>query len=93
MKGASRAMRSMNKSVDARAMAKIIADFEKESSLMDDKQVNLACVMLCACMCMMYNVYVSLVLHVHVYNVMFLCVIRRYPYTGYVLCTGVQIDM
>lgn len=38
MKGASRAMRAMNASVDARAMAKILADFEKESQIMNDKQ-------------------------------------------------------
>lgn len=42
MKGAARAMKGMNASVDAKAMSKILADFEKESSLMDDKQVSVA---------------------------------------------------
>jgi len=38
MKGASRAMKSMNAQVDAASMAKILKDFEQESALMDDKQ-------------------------------------------------------
>ena len=38
MKGASRAMKSMNAQVNAAGMAKILKDFEQESALMDDKQ-------------------------------------------------------
>mmetsp|Transcript_12125 Transcript_12125/g.23910 ORF Transcript_12125/g.23910 Transcript_12125/m.23910 type:complete len:212 (+) Transcript_12125:145-780(+) len=38
MKGAARAMKSMNAQVDAKSMARILQDFEKESALMDDKQ-------------------------------------------------------
>uniref|UniRef100_A0A6T8P7B5 Uncharacterized protein n=1 Tax=Hemiselmis andersenii TaxID=464988 RepID=A0A6T8P7B5_HEMAN len=38
MKGAARAMKSMNSAVDVKSMAKILGEFEKESALMDDKQ-------------------------------------------------------
>lgn len=38
MKGASRAMKSMNAQVNAASMAKILKEFEQESALMDDKQ-------------------------------------------------------
>eukprot|EP00802_Teleaulax_amphioxeia_P024596 Tamp_25315.p1 GENE.Tamp_25315~~Tamp_25315.p1 ORF type:complete len:295 (+),score=83.33 Tamp_25315:100-885(+) len=38
MKGATKAMKGMNAKVNAPAMAKILKEFEKESSIMDDKQ-------------------------------------------------------